>query len=142
MTVQGLEVLERLEDRGHRLTAPRRTIVAALLQRDEGFTVEEIHREVTAAGRATIYRTVRLLVEMGLLCKLARQDGKPLYSLAHAGHHHHAVCLRCGGVTDIYRCGVDNLLENVQAATGSQVLGHRLEVYILCPACARLKQAP
>jgi Fur family ferric uptake transcriptional regulator len=137
-----VELLQHLEGRGHRLTSPRRRILQAISQHEEGFAIEDIYREVRGAGRATIYRTVRLLVETGLICKLALQDGKPLYSLAHAGHHHHAVCLRCGGVTDIYRCGVENLLDNVQAATGGQVLGHRLEVYILCPHCASSQEGP
>ncbi|MBI2887964.1 MAG: transcriptional repressor [Chloroflexi bacterium] len=129
------ELLRRLEDGGHRLTAPRRSALAALAQRPEGFTVEELCREVPWAGRATIYRTVRLLVRMGLVCKLSMLDGKPLYNLAQAGHHHHAICLTCGSVADVSRCGVDHLLENIQLLTGSQVMGHRLEVYVLCASC-------
>lgn len=137
MTDTAEGILERLEEEGHRLTGPRRAILEALVRRADGFTVEELHRGVASAGRATIYRTIRLLVRMGVLCKLAMLDGKPLYSLAQAGHHHHAVCLTCGAVTDIYRCGVDILLENVQVATGSRIMGHRLEVYVLCSSCAR-----
>ena len=128
-------LLQRLETGGHRLTGPRRATFEALVQRPEGFTIEDLHREVRTAGRATIYRTVRLLVKMGLVCKLAMEDGKPLYSLAQMGHHHHAVCLSCGSVSDIYRCGVDTLLDNVQLATGSRIVGHRLEVYVICPKC-------
>ncbi len=133
------EVLGRLENEGRRLTAPRRAIVDLLMQREEGFSVEELLDTLPKVGRATIYRNVKLLVEMGVVCKLALQDGTPRYSVAHAGHHHHAICMRCGTVTDIYRCGVNNLLENVEIATGSQVLGHRLEVYILCPDCGLLE---
>ena len=129
------DLLTRLESEGHRLTGPRRAVVEALTERHEGFTVEELHHAVRGVGRATIYRTVRLLVETGIVCKLSGFDGKPLYSLAHAGHHHHAVCLRCGTVLDVYRCGVDNLLENIELATGSRVMGHKLEVYVLCPDC-------
>ncbi len=135
------ELMARLDGRGYRLTGPRRAVVAAVLGHDDGFSAEDITAEMGAAGRATVYRTIRLLLELGVVCKLALQDGRPLYSLAHAGHHHHAVCQRCGGVTDVYNCGVDSLLDNVQLVTGSRILGHRLEVYILCPDCVALESA-
>ncbi len=136
MTESPEELLTKLENDGHRLTGPRRAVVEALTKHGEGVTVEDLHHAVRGVGRATIYRTVRLLVDTGIVCKLSRFDGKPLYSLAHAGHHHHAGCLHCGTVLDIYRCGVDSLLENIELATGSKVMGHRLEVYVLCPSCA------
>ncbi len=136
-----LELMSRLEERGYRNTSPRRAVVEAVLRHEDGFGAEDIHQEVAVAGRATVYRTVRLLLDMGIICKLALLDGKPLYSLSHAGHHHHAVCLKCGGVTDVYNCGVDSLLDNVQLVTGSKVLGHRLEVFILCPDCAAVRES-
>ena len=131
-----IDLMGRLEERGYRNTGPRRAVLEAVLRHDDGFSAEDIHHEVGVAGRATVYRTVRLLLDMGFICKLALLDGKPLYSLSHAGHHHHAVCLKCGAVTDVYNCGVDSLLDNVRLVTGSKVLGHRLEVFILCPDCA------
>ena len=134
-------LLDRLGDQGLRMTGPRRAIVEALVRRHDAFTADDLLTELPAVGRATVFRTIRLLVESGLVCKLSQIDGRPLYSLAHAGHHHHAVCQGCGAVIDIYRCGVDNLLENIELATGSRVIGHRLEVFVMCPACVAKETA-
>ena len=128
-------VLETLDAQGLRMTGPRRALVEALVERQEAFTAEELMQAVPAVGRATVFRTIKLLVDSGLVCRMSQVDGRPLYSLSHQGHHHHALCQRCGAVLDIYRCGIDTMLENIELSTGAKVLGHRLEVFVLCPAC-------
>ncbi len=138
---EAAELLGRLDGRGLRMTGPRRAIVEALVHRHEAFTAEDLQFQVPGVGRATVFRTIRLLVESGVVCKLSQLDGRPLYSISHEGHHHHAICQRCGAVLDIYRCGVDNLLENIELATGSRGLGHRLEGFVVCPACVAAEAA-
>jgi Fe2+ or Zn2+ uptake regulation protein len=135
-------VLDRLGAQGLRMTGPRKALVEALVQRRQAFTAEDLQDAVPGVGRATVFRTIKLLVGSGLVCKLSHVDGRPLYSLSHSGHHHHALCQGCGAVLDIYRCGVDNLLENIELATGARVLGHRLEVFVLCPACVAAEPKP
>ena len=56
-------MLAALEDQGYRLTSPRRSIINLLDNKEEGFSAEEISRELPDVGRATVYRTIRLLVE-------------------------------------------------------------------------------
>ena len=126
---------DALVQAGHRVTETRRAVLWALAARPDGFTIEDLCGSVRPVGRATVYRTVRLLVDRGLVCKLALRDTAPWYSLALAGHHHHAVCVQCGTVVDFRQCRVDDILQRIETATGGQVLSHRLEVYLLCSAC-------
>ena len=66
-----------LEDNGYRLTAPRREIIGVLEAKQEGFAAEEIVAELPDLGRATIYRTLKLLLEAGAICRLNMLDGAP-----------------------------------------------------------------
>lgn len=128
-------VMDALNAQGLRRTQARQALVQALVHRHEAFTAEDLVQAVPGVGRATVFRTIKLLVDSGLVCRLSQVDGRPLYSLSHAGHHHHALCQGCGAVLDIYRCGIDTMLENIELSTGAKVVGHRLEVFVLCPAC-------
>lgn len=137
----GDRLLHQLAESGARVTRTRRAVLNALATRADGFTIEELCRDVQPVGRATVFRTVRLLVQEGLVCKLAMGDATPRYALARPGHHHHAVCVRCGAIDDFRGCDLDELVRGVASAAGSDVLGHRLEVYVVCAACHRTAPA-
>ncbi len=132
--VTAKEILERIETGGHRPTASRRRVLDAVVARGDGFTAEELVAEVKGLGRATVYRTVRLLLREGLLCKLSLQDGAPRYTLSQKlGHHHHLVCVGCGVVQEFRQSVIEQMLMQL-SGTGA-IMGHRIEVYILCPSC-------
>ena len=71
------DLLTILEDRGYRLTRPRRTVISLLDQKQEGFSAEEVCGDLPHVGRATVYRTIKLLLNAGVICKLALPDGAP-----------------------------------------------------------------
>jgi Fe2+ or Zn2+ uptake regulation protein len=126
------QLLDKLEDEGYHVTRSRRQVLDAMLARRDGFTTEELVAAVQGVGRATVYRTIRLLVAQGLVCKLSLEDGAPRYTLSEMGHHHHLVCVRCGNVREFPvrdRAGVGGAWDE-DAGT---VMGHRIEVYVLCP---------
>lgn len=129
------DLLHKIEDSGYRPTASRQRILDAMVAQAEGFTAEELVARVQGLGRATVYRTLRLLIEQGLLCKLALQDGAPRYTLSQVGHHHHMVCVRCGAVKDFRQSIIERVMKDLEATSGGSVVGHRIEVYVLCPAC-------
>ena len=79
-----LNILAALEENGSRMTFPRRELAAVLGRWTGSFTAEEIVARMPNLGRATIYRTVRLLVDVGVLCKTALLDG----SLRYGAHPH------------------------------------------------------
>lgn len=118
-----------------RVTSPRRQVLEALPRLGDTFSAEEMCQAIPAIGRATVYRTLKLLVETGVVCKVALADGAPRYRLSQAGHHHHLVCMRCGSVQDFDRCAVDDLIQHLERHTDFAVLGHRIEVYGLCGNC-------
>lgn len=135
------DLLHKIEDSGYRPTASRQRILDAMVAQAEGFTAEELVAQVQGLGRATVYRTLRLLIEQGLLCKLALQDGAPRYTLSQVGHHHHMVCVRCGTVRDFRQSIIERVLKDLETTSGGSVVGHRIEVYVLCPAC-QSREAP
>jgi Fur family ferric uptake transcriptional regulator len=121
---------------GHRLTASRRSVVEAALQSDDLFSVADVQRLVPRIGRATVFRTVRLLVDLDLVCRVRLEDGSLRYRLrAAADHHHHLVCTGCGSVEDFSDCGVDAVSKALAGRTNYEIQAHRLELYGLCPAC-------
>ena len=129
------DLLAVLEDRGHRMTGPRRSVIDRLGDKAEGFSAEEICDELPGVGRATVYRTIKLLLEAGVICKLALPNGAPKYSLARFEHHHHTVCVRCGNVGEFRAATIERLIRAIGADIPGEILGHRIEFYITCHQC-------
>jgi len=129
------QLLETLEERGHRSTSPRKAVVNAIAGQNKHFTAEELREQLPSVGRATIYRSLRLLVESGVLCRVLLEDGDLHYQLSHRGHHHHLLCIECGSSQDLLGCDIEDLLQTVSAAHQFQLSGHWLEVYGKCNHC-------
>ncbi len=129
------DLIATLEDRGCRVTGPRRDVIALLERKEAGFSAEEVSDELPQVGRATIYRTLKLLLDAGVLCKLALPNGAPKYTLARYDHHHHSVCVQCGAVSDFRDSTIERLMRAIGSEIPGQVLGHRLEVYVTCQQC-------
>ncbi|HJM88276.1 MAG TPA: Fur family transcriptional regulator [Dehalococcoidia bacterium] len=131
-----VEILERrLTRSGHRLTRPRRSLFAAMQQLDDHFTAEGVVAAAPGVGRATVFRTLRLLQDIGALCQVVLDDGTLEYRLTSGGHHHHIVCSECGSVTDFEPCDIQDLLSELSERTGYDIASHRLEVYGRCGVC-------
>jgi Fur family ferric uptake transcriptional regulator len=129
------DLLSALEDQGYRLTGPRRSIIGLLDQKEEGFSAEEICDELPGVGRATVYRTIKLLVATGVVCKLSLPDGWPKYSLARVEHHHHTVCVRCGKVGEFRASTIERMLRTIGADISGEIVGHNIEFHIICQDC-------
>ncbi len=125
----------KLEARGHRITPSRRAVVAAILARKGHFTADDLVVRCRGAGRATVFRTLRLLTEIGAVCRVLMEDGALRYLVSERGHHHHLVCTGCGAVQDIDACAVSGAIRDLSEATGYDVEGHWLELYGRCAAC-------
>ena len=129
------DLLAVLEDRGYRVTEPRRSVVELLDRKDEGFSAEEICGELPGVGRATVYRTIKLLLDASVICKLALPNGAPKYSLARIEHHHHTVCVTCGTVNEFRDATIERFLHTIGADISGEIVGHRMEFYIICQQC-------
>jgi Fur family ferric uptake transcriptional regulator len=126
---------DRLATAGHRLTGPRREVLEAIRRLPAPFTVEELAAETPTAGRATVFRTVKLLQEAGLVCRLVLEDGGVRYELSRGGHHHHLICRSCGSVAEFSDPGLDALIEQNADAAAFALGAHSLELYGLCAKC-------
>ncbi len=129
------DIMAVLEDRGYRSTAPRRAIVRILEGKQEGFAAEEISNELPGVGRATIFRTLKLLLETGVICRLNLLDGAPKYSLSRIEHHHHTVCTQCGNVGEFRAATVERLMRVIGDDIPGEIVGHRIELYVICDRC-------
>ena len=129
-------VLERLEDSGYRLTPGRKRLLRVIFEHSGGMTAEELVNTLPETGRATVYRTIRLLVEQGVLCKLPLEEGAPRYLLSRTTHHHHLVCVGCGSVREFRENVIEKILRGLEANEGERVVGHRMEVYVQCSNCS------
>src|SRR5262245_31915246 len=103
--------------RGHRITGSRRRVLDAILAQPAHFTVDDVMRSAPRVGRATVFRTIKLLVDLNLLCRVLLEDATLHYRLSTRGHHHHLVCIECGRVEDFTNCDVQALVSDLARAT-------------------------
>ena len=129
------QLLQTLEERGYRSTAPRRAVALAVASQDRHLTAEELRGQLPGLGRATVYRSLKLLVETGVLCRVLLEEGDLHYQLSHRGHHHHLLCVECGASQDLLGCDIEDLLAQTSASHGFELSGHWLEVYGRCKTC-------
>ncbi len=129
------DIMAVLEDRGYRSTVPRRAIVCTIEEMHEGFTAEDVVRKLPAVGRATVFRTLKLFLETGIICRLNLIDGAPRYMLSRIEHHHHTVCVKCGKVGEFRAATVERLMRIIGDDLSGEIVGHRIELYVICGQC-------
>ncbi|MGG5462397.1 Fur family transcriptional regulator [Clostridium sp. B9] len=134
---------EELKKKGYKLTPQRRAIVDTIIQNEgKHLTAEEIYDEVKKncpeIGLATVYRTIILLEEMGVIYKLDLEDGCSRYELAHDDEHHrhhHLVCNKCGKVFEVEADLLDELEEEIETKYGFKILDHTVKFFGICKDC-------
>jgi len=126
----------RLAETGARVTGPRRAVLDAVGGFGGPFTIEELCTAAPTVGRATVFRTVKLLQETGAVCRLVLEDGSVRYQRSEGGHHHHLVCSECGRVQEFADAELDRLIHTNAEHAGFELDGHSLELYGRCAACA------
>ena len=126
-------ILQRCAAKGLRMTEQRRTIAAVLQRAGNHPDVEELHRRANAAdpriSLATVYRTVKLFEEAGILEKLDFGDGRARYEPASREHHDHLIDLETGDVIEFVDPEIEALQEKIARKLGYRLTGHRLELY-------------
>jgi Fe2+ or Zn2+ uptake regulation protein len=112
------QLLETMEQQGYRSTSPRRAVAQVIANQGKHFTAEDLREKLPSLGRATIFRSLKLLVETGVLCRVLLEDGDLHYQLSHRGHHHHLLCVECGSSQDLLGCDIEKLLQQTSASHG------------------------
>lgn len=126
-------LIERCEAKGLRMTGPRRVIAQVLSAADDHPDVEELHSRAAEIDPkisiATVYRTVKLFEESGILEKLEFGDGRARYEDSAREHHDHLIDLSTGEVIEFVDPEIEELQERIAARLGYRLKGHRLELY-------------
>lgn len=129
----GESIEERCEAHGLRMTGQRRTVAQVLSSSDDHPDVEELHRRCLARDPnisiATVYRTVKLFEEYGLLERLDFRDGRARYEDADRDHHDHLIDVVSGEVIEFVDREIERLQRRVAERYGYELVGHRLELY-------------
>lgn len=136
---------EFLATKGQRLTNERRLVVDEVFSSHEHFDAEQLANRLTPrtdarrVSRASVYRTLSLLDEAGLIRKVARANDRDVYEHDYGyPEHDHLLCQHCGSLTEFPNESISVLLEEIASGHGFRSSGHRLVVYGICARCSRL----
>jgi len=129
-----------LRDKGYKLTQQRHAVLRAIAASNDHLTPEEIYERARlknpGIGMVTVYRTLNLLCDLSLVCRVHSSDGCRGYMMRRpTGHHHHLVCSGCGMVCDFTGCSLAELQQRLSEETKFDIGGHLLEFYGRCPDC-------
>ena len=120
-------------EKGLRMTDQRRTIARVLSDADDHPDAEELHRRASAEDNrislATVYRTVRLFEEAGIIERHDFRDGRSRYEEAPDEHHDHLIDMNSGEVIEFYDEEIERLQEAIARKLGYKLVDHRLELY-------------
>ena len=129
--------MDRIEiicsEKGMRMTDQRRVVARVLSGSHDHPDVEELYRRSHALDPhisiATVYRTVRLFEEAGIISRHDFRDGRSRYEEAPETHHDHLIDMRSGKVIEFVDAEIENLQEAIARKLGYQLVDHRLELY-------------
>ena len=120
-------------DKGLRMTDQRRVIARVLSSSDDHPDAEELHRRASAEdpriSLATVYRTVRLFEEAGIIERHDFRDGRSRYEEVGDEHHDHLIDLKSGEVVEFVNEEIEQLQEAIARKLGYKLVDHRLELY-------------
>lgn len=127
------KLIERAAEKGLRMTGQRVVIAEVLETAQDHPDVEELHGRASEIDDkisiATVYRTVKLFEEAGLLERLEFGDGRARYEDAERDHHDHLIDMQSGEIIEFVDPEIEELQERIAARLGYKLKGHRLELY-------------
>jgi Fur family ferric uptake transcriptional regulator len=126
--------------RGLRSTEQRRLIIDTFFDSPEHVTIEQLLHKVRevdpGVGYATVYRTMKMLSDGGIVEERKFGDGFTRYELADGdAHHDHLICMDCGNITEFEEPLIEELQERIAARYGFLVRHHKHELYGICRPC-------
>lgn len=132
--VKDMDRIEKLcVEKGLRMTGQRRVIARVLSEAHDHPDAEELHRRAHAIDQhisiATVYRTVRLLEEAGILERHDFRDGRSRYEEVPDTHHDHLIDVQSGRVIEFQNDQIEDLQRMVAEKLGYKLVDHRLELY-------------
>ena len=134
------KLTDQLRRKSRKITGARQSILEILGQHPHPLTNKEIFAQLRdgECDLATIYRSMHLLEEMGVVKRFDFGDGLARYELMPEdgdGHHHHLICTRCADVVEIEDCFPQELEKKIATKNGFKAITHNLEFFGVCPNC-------
>jgi len=124
---------ERCTEKGLRMTGQRRVIARVLEDADDHPDVEDLYNRASEIDSnisiATVYRTVKLLEETGIIERHEFRDGRARYEIVPENHHDHLIDLKTGNVIEFANEEIERLQEKIARELGYKLVDHRLELY-------------
>ncbi|MBP2073083.1 MULTISPECIES: Fur family transcriptional regulator [Thermoanaerobacterium] len=140
------DIKENLKQKGFKLTTQRRAILDVIIEnREKHLSSEEIYdlvkEKYPEIGLATVYRTLQLFDELGVIYKLNFDDGRSRYELYHNEdhQHHHLICLKCGSVIEMEEDLLENLEDAIENTKNFQIVDHNVKFFGYCSKCKQNK---
>ena len=137
----------RLREKSRKITGPRQAILDILRQHSHPLTNKEVFSLLPEDGGdlATVYRSMHLLENMGMVKRFDFGDGVARFELICAGddgHHHHLICTRCSIVIEIEECFPRDWEERIATQNGFETITHKLEFFGVCSQCRESLKRP
>ena len=132
-----------LKSKGYKLTAQRECILGIIIEnKDKHLTVDEIYKYVYEKNRtigiATVYRTILLFEELGVISKLIFDDRIIRYELSSLDEehtHHHLICVKCNKIMEVKEDLLEELEKQVEDKYEFKILDHNLKILGICNKC-------
>ena len=133
MTITSIE--KKCEEKGLKMTGQRRAIAKIIATATDHPDVEEVYKRASKVDRsigiATVYRTVRLFEENGIVEKHDFGDGRARYEEAHEDtHHDHIINIKTHEIIEFYDEELEKMKEKIAEKHGFKLVGHKLELYV------------
>lgn len=133
---------EFLKTKGLKFTRPRRELLEKIFSMHDHFTADQLldrlKTERVAASKATVYRTLAVMLECELLTSHDFGEGARYYEHTFGHEHHdHLFCLRCKRIVEFRDNRIESLQDQVALEAGFQIVSHSLKLYGLCAACSK-----
>lgn len=137
------EIKIYLKSKGYKLTAQRECILNIIIEnKDKHLTVDEIYnyvyRKNKTIGIATVYRTILLFEELGVISKLIFYDRIIRYELSSFDEkhtHHHLICVKCNKIMEVKEDLLEDLEKQVEDKYDFKILDHNLKILGICNKC-------
>lgn len=138
--IQLKEALDTLKETGVRITPQRHAILEYLINSKSHPTADDIYKALEGKfpnmSVATVYNNLRVFREVGLVKELTYGDASSRFDFV-TSDHYHVICERCGKIVDFLYPGLDEVEQLASHVTGFKVGHHRMEIYGICPDCAK-----
>ncbi len=139
------DLRQRLQEKDYKMTEQRREILQIFLDHssEHHLSAEDVHgilrKQKSEIGLATVYRSLELLSNLGILLKMEFGDGCSRYELndndPFSHRHHHLICLKCHKVIEFHEDKLDELEAEIADKSGFEIVNHEVKFFGYCKEC-------